>query len=144
MTKDSELINIATTPSAADVEIIDEDGGAIFNGTTPTSVTLKKADGYFDKKSYKMTISLDGYTAQTINMQTSPSGWYIVGNLVFGGLIGWLIVDPLTGAMWTISPTDINEELVQTTAMDDGGTGLQILLLAEASNEFKAVMKPLN
>jgi hypothetical protein len=28
-------------------------------------------------------------------------GWYI-GNILFGGLIGILIVDPLTGAMWKL------------------------------------------
>lgn len=31
------------------------------------------------------------------------NGWYI-GNLLFGGIIGLLIVDPATGAMWTLIP----------------------------------------
>jgi len=43
------------------------------------------------------------------------NGWYI-GNLLFGGLIGLLIVDPLTGAMWTLDPKDINLILEKKTA----------------------------
>jgi hypothetical protein len=43
-----------------------------------------------------------------VTVDTRLNGWYIGGNLVFGGLVGWLIVDPLTGAMWTIDNNDIN------------------------------------
>lgn len=39
---------------------------------------------------------------RAVTLTTGPSGWY-VGNVVFGGLIGLLIVDPATGAMWGIS-----------------------------------------
>lgn len=31
-------------------------------------------------------------------------GWY-VGNIIFGGLIGLLLVDPITGAMWKLPDT---------------------------------------
>jgi hypothetical protein len=34
-------------------------------------------------------------------------GWYF-GNLLFGGLIGILIVDPATGAMWKL-PENVNK-----------------------------------
>jgi len=34
--------------------------------------------------------------------------WYLAGNIVFGGIAGWLIVDPLTGAMWRLSPKEVN------------------------------------
>jgi hypothetical protein len=46
------------------------------------------------------------------------NGWY-VGNIVFGGLIGWLIVDPLTGAMWTLNTEHVNSFLAETVALDD-------------------------
>ena len=37
-------------------------------------------------------------------------GWYIGGNILVGGLIGWFIVDPLTGAMYTL-PKEVNADL---------------------------------
>lgn len=44
-------------------------------------------------------------------LKTSVNGWYIGGNFVFGGLIGWLIVDPLNDGMYTISPKETNPVL---------------------------------
>jgi hypothetical protein len=40
-------------------------------------------------------------------------GWYF-GNLLFGGLIGLLIVDPATGAMYKLEPNEINCNLVSS------------------------------
>ncbi len=42
-------------------------------------------------------------------------GWYW-GNIVFGGLIGWLIVDPATGAMYKLETEFVNETLAKSTA----------------------------
>ena len=41
------------------------------------------------------------------------NGWYI-GNVVFGGLIGLLIVDPETGAMWRLDENPIGVEYLDT------------------------------
>jgi hypothetical protein len=37
------------------------------------------------------------------------SGWYF-GNLLFGGIIGLAIVDPISGKMWTL-PDNANGNL---------------------------------
>ncbi|MDP2932712.1 MAG: hypothetical protein Q8N81_01105, partial [bacterium] len=34
-------------------------------------------------------------------------GWYGGGNIIIGGLIGWVIVDPLTGGMYKIEDTSV-------------------------------------
>jgi hypothetical protein len=31
--------------------------------------------------------------------------------LIFGGIIGWFIVDPATGAMWTLDTNDVDVTL---------------------------------
>jgi hypothetical protein len=33
--------------------------------------------------------------------------WY-VGNILFGGLLGFVFIDPATGAMWVIEPKNLN------------------------------------
>ena len=40
----------------------------------------------------------------SFNIKPTPNGWYLAGNFIFGGLLGWLIVDPATGAMWNLKP----------------------------------------
>ena len=60
-------------------------------------------------------------------------GWYI-GNIVFGGLIGWLVVDPASGAMWKLQDSvhgnlEAKEEEIAEAgpedqqASDDGPAG---------------------
>ncbi|XXQ51474.1 hypothetical protein ACA040_000098 [Xenophilus aerolatus] len=41
----------------------------------------------------------DGYADKEITITPTVSGWYI-GNILFGGLIGMIGVDPATGGMY--------------------------------------------
>ncbi|MGC8769587.1 MAG: hypothetical protein ACP5Q2_09835, partial [Calditerrivibrio sp.] len=91
--------------------IYDEKGDKVFEGESPTIVSLEKKRGFFQGKSYTVVISKPGYNEKTIKVNTTPNGWYILGNIVLGGIIGWLIVDPLTGAMWTFDTNDIKVNL---------------------------------
>ena len=103
---------ISSTPSDAMILITEEKGMEVFRGNTPTNVTLKKSDGtYFGKKSYTVTPSKNGYGTQTVPVKGGPSSWYIMGNAVFGGLLGWLLIDPLNGKMYNLSPESINTVL---------------------------------
>ncbi|HEX9261192.1 MAG TPA: hypothetical protein VF893_01535, partial [Candidatus Bathyarchaeia archaeon] len=54
----------------------------------------------------------DGYAAKTINIDSFLSGWY-AGNVILWpvAVIGGLIIDPLTGAMWSLSPKNIDAVL---------------------------------
>ncbi len=45
----------------------------------------------------------EGYVKQVVSIESRVDGWYIVGNLFFGGLLGYLIIDPATGTMWTLN-----------------------------------------
>jgi hypothetical protein len=101
----TQTLPISSTPSDAKVVIVDEAGTEVFSGSTPTSVTLNKSTGrYWGGKSFKVTISKAGFKTQVIPVTSSPNGWYIAGNFVFGGLIGWFAVDPMNGNMYTLSP----------------------------------------
>ena len=108
----TQVMPISSTPSDAAISITDEKGTEIFKGMTPTTVTLQKNTGsYFGKKSYSVKISKDGYESAVIPVTASANGWYIGGNIIFGGLIGWLIVDPFNGGMYTLSPEYVNATL---------------------------------
>lgn len=110
----TQLIDVSSTPSQAKVKISDEASVTVFEGQTPTNVTLQKGGGYFHGKDYKVEVTKEGHQPQVVDLKTYANGWYVVGNILFGGLIGWLIVDPATGAMWNIDPEGVNVTLSQS------------------------------
>lgn len=100
-----QTIQITTEPSDADYTIHDENGKLIAQGTAPIAVTLAKSSGrYFGKKSYDVNISMEGYQPREVPIRSHVNGWYFGGNFIFGGLIGWFLVDPFNGGMYTLSP----------------------------------------
>lgn len=108
-----------SNPSGASFKVKDESGVIVAQGKTPQGVTLAKSDGsYFGKKSYQITMEKDGYEPVTMPIKANANGWYIGGNLVFGGLIGWLAVDPFNGGMYTLKPKEANASLIPSTKQD--------------------------
>lgn len=130
----TQTVPIASTPSDAKIVIADETGVEVFAGQTPTSVTLNKSTGrYWGKKSFTVTISKAGFKTQTIPIQASANGWYIAGNLVFGGFIGWFAVDPLNGNMYTLSPDAVSSALSSEVAHNNRNTdgSITVVLLQD-------------
>lgn len=109
-------IPINSIPDGAAFTVVDENGTVTHRGTTPASVTLPRSGGYFNGRDYALTFEKDGYNSAQTDLRTRPSAWYLLGNLGFGGVIGWLIVDPATGAMWTFDKTQITETLAEKPA----------------------------
>lgn len=128
-----QMVTINSSPSHADVLVTDERSMEVHSGTTPTSVQLRKADGsYFGCKTYTVEVSKDGYESRTMMINSTPNGWYIGGNFIFGGLIGWLIVDPLTGAMYNLSPDTLNASLGESVATTgDSDTEINLVLVED-------------
>ncbi len=79
-----------------------------------------------------MTFKKDGYQTKTVQVTGTVNGWY-VANIIFGGLIGLLIVDPATGAMYTLNPSDVNAVLDanQTTAAQKNEQSLTVMLVKD-------------
>ena len=143
----TQLLPISSSPSDATVLITDEKGAQVFKGETPTSVTLQKSDGtYWGGKFFTVEISKAGYKTQSIPVESNSNGWYIGGNLIFGGLIGWFIVDPMNGAMYTLSPEQITSELNPEAAHNNNGAegSISIVLLEDVPNSLREKMVKVN
>jgi hypothetical protein len=141
-----QLIPISSSPSEASILITDEKGIQLFKGLTPTSVTLQKSDGsYWGKKSFTVNISKQGYETQVIPITAHANGWYI-GNILFGGLIGWFIVDPLNGAMYTLTPAQITSTLGEKVAHNNSPTdrSMSIVLIQDVPLSLRPQMKRIN
>lgn len=102
-------LHINSEPRKATVTITDRKGKEVYNGLTPAVATLKSGAGFFQKAIYTITINKEGFKERTVEVSATLNGWYF-GNIVFGGLVGFLIVDPATGAMYRL-----NEKLVDET-----------------------------
>jgi hypothetical protein len=140
----TQLIPIASTPSDAQIVVVDETGAEVFKGATPTTVTLQKSTGrYWGKKDYKVTISKDGFKPQVIPLTATANGWYMFGNLIFGGLIGYFAVDPFNGNMYTLAPENVAAALANDTAhinkAIDGSISIVLLQDVPASLKDKLI-----
>ncbi len=139
VSKSDYPVSFTSDPSGAKVIITDlKTGKVIYEGTTPCTVTLKAKHGYFSPAKYAVTFKLPGYSPQTITLEASLDGWYL-GNFIFGGLIGLLVVDPLTGAMWKL-PESINVKLekIEGISIKYGTNELKIVLYDSLPQELKA------
>jgi hypothetical protein len=110
VSKSSWPLVVATEPRGAGVEIKNKKGLVVYKGKTPAILKLKSGAGFFSKESYTVQLSLNGYETKMINLECKINGWYW-GNILIGGLIGFLIIDPATGAMYKLDNDSINETL---------------------------------
>ena len=141
----SRTVNVSSRPSGAKATIVRADSGvAVHSGTTPLTVSLDPKRGFFKGQSYLVRFELDGYRSEEVVLTPQLSGWYF-GNIVFGGLIGMLIVDPATGSMWNLTPDRLDRELTtqQASVLRDGD-GFLIALLSETTDVERAQMVKLN
>lgn len=123
-------VNISSEPPGAEIHVFDHVGQEVYSGKTPTTISLKAGAGYFKGETYTVRFTMDGYVPRDAQVERGVDGWYIGGNLVFGGLIGWLVVDPITGAMWTLK--DLHVGLDAEEAPEEAparGASLNILTL---------------
>lgn len=138
-----QVVTINSSPTDANLKIEDmRTGATMYAGKTPYTATLSRGAGYFKSAKYQIVVEKDGYSTKQFIIDGSPNGWYIGGNLIFGGLIGWLIVDPLTGAMWTLSPEYINAELGAKTTLIKTGDGLAIAFKDDVPEQLLNKLEP--
>ncbi len=122
MTGSKQDIIIKSSPSGAVVTI-----NNINSGITPITTRLSKKT-----KTQLVKIELDGYKPYEINITREFNAWYL-GNIIFGQIVG-LIIDAADGAMYKLTPTQINAVLSKGENYEEG-----IGYLKKDNNIFIAV-----
>lgn len=130
-------VTVNSSPSGIAFEISNRAGNVIHSGVTPTTVTLDSSAGYFKGEKYMVRFSKDGYDGKNEPLTSQVSGWYW-GNILLGGLIGLLVVDPLTGSMYKL-PQEVNVDLQRQS----GDDSLTILSIDELSVTQRDQLVPL-
>lgn len=140
-------ITIATQPPGATASIRKSGGGVmdvVAVEKTPCTVSLDPKESYFKGQSYTLRLELAGYKTTEVQLTPKMSGWYW-GNLLIGGLIGMLAVDPATGAMWNIEPDKIDQKLRSgQSAMIKNKTGFVVVLESELTPAERVAMVRVN
>ncbi len=141
-------VTVNSQPTAAKVSVykLDKQGAPtlLMTQTTPCVLSLKPGAGFFKGQTYRLTLELDGHKSTNVEITPKISGWYF-GNILFGGLIGILIVDPATGAMWNLSPEKLDQPLSPSEhALLQSGENVMIKLAADLTPAEAASMTRIN
>lgn len=135
VSKSSWPITINSSPSEAKISIKDKKGIEIYTGSTPATLKLKSGSGFFSKARYQVTFEKVGYEKKVVPVEFKLNGWYF-GNIIFGGPIGLLIIDPATGAMFKLETEFLNETLIKSVATADTKE-LKLLDINKIPTEWK-------
>ena len=141
VSKSTYPLSINSSPSNAKVSITDKKGKEIYLGNTPATVKLKAGAGFFSRAEYQVKFSSPGYDDKIVPITFKLDGWYF-GNILFGGLLGMLIIDPATGAMWKIETEFLNETLSKSTASID--PEMKIMNINEIPENWKTHLVRVN
>lgn len=95
----SQNVTLSSPDTDVTVKIYNRDGMQVASGVAPNTFNLKRGAGFFRSEEYKLVVSKPGYEDQTITTLSRLNGFYLA-NIIFGGVVGMLVIDPATGAMW--------------------------------------------
>ncbi|HOX38190.1 MAG TPA: caspase family protein [Candidatus Brocadiia bacterium] len=114
----NQQVTINSEPSGAKVTIYDaRTNSIIMTQQTPCTVQLKRGAGYFKRGMYKVVMEKPGYQPSEYQLGGSINGWYAAGNLLDPTLLGYLVVDPITGGMWSMDRDNLSGSLSQGGAV---------------------------
>jgi len=96
-------IDIDSEQEGAEVVINNIRGNKVFESKSlPETAHLKRGAGYFKASEYVVKISKEGGDTLTATIESKVNLIPYLGNIYSGGLIGMVLVDPATGAMWEL------------------------------------------
>ena len=120
-------VSISSNPSKAVVTIDN-----VEKGITPLTVELSRKDHHL------VQINLDGFLPYETKLTRKVDGW-IVGNVIFGGLIG-LAVDAMTGGMYMLTPDQIQAEMMnQSVSVKQSKDGMFLTVVMRADSSWEKV-----
>lgn len=89
---------------------------------------------------YRIKVTKPGFNDIYATLQHSIDGWYW-GNIIFGGLIGMLIVDPATGAMYKL-PTYYEIYMPKKKTSSDAASEMRIVLIDDVPESIRGDLIP--
>ena len=112
-----QAVFVNSVPAGATVTAKDQYGMTVASQQTPCTLRLRRGRSFFTGASYSLTVEKQGHEPVNVFV-SSRLGllWYGGGNCILGGICGWFLIDPITGAMWTLEPDAVNVTLPRSQA----------------------------
>lgn len=102
-------VSVTSASHGVRYDVTNSTGMRVASGETPNMVTLKPSAGYMRGERYTVVFTKPGSQSVTRTVEAGVAGWYWA-NILVGGLVGMLIVDPATGKMYTL-PDQVHGDL---------------------------------
>jgi hypothetical protein len=142
VSKSEYPVAITSNPIGADFVVKRKNGVPVASGVTPATIVLPASEGYFQPAKYTIEYKRKG-VMQSVPLTAKIDGWYF-GNLLFGGvIIGMLIVDPATGAMWRLNDTAV-ATFQQTADSTSGQRALRIVNIDKVPMKYRGQLLAIN
>jgi hypothetical protein len=126
---------VDSTPSQLSFRVVNATDTTVREGVTPATISLPAKQGYFRGQTYTLNVYQNGRLIGSTDMSPSVSPWYF-GNIVLGGLVGMLAVDPATGAMWRMPRTaHVTAGSPVLSSVEPATESLQIVALADVPGQ---------
>lgn len=143
----TQEVKFVSVPEGASVTVFTKTGEVAHTGRTPTVIALDRAGGFMESEIYTILIRKKGYEPQEITLESIPNGWY-AGNVVFGGLLGLLIVDPYTGAMFKLEPDEATKKIpgfkYDAPLPAQARNTLTVILKEQVPSSLQSQLQPIN
>ena len=95
----TEQIGFTSDPSGAKLQVASQ------STTTPAFIILSRRGKHVAR------FTKEGYEPAEAQIKEGMSMWFLLGNLGFGGIPGW-IIDSINGSVGDLSPDNIHVNLV--------------------------------
>jgi hypothetical protein len=106
----NQTVPITSRPPGAEVTVFNKYDDVVFKGETPCDIVLARGDSETGAGYYKVTVVKPGFEPVEVDLVGKVNRAYFA-NIMNGG-IGMITLDPYTGAKWTLTPMEINPNLV--------------------------------
>ena len=134
-----QKVALDSKPSGAEVLVYNSQGDVVFQKTTPCIASLDRREkDYLQSARYTVVVRKEGFAPVQFPLTGEINRAYFANFLSAG--IGFA-VDPLTGAMWTLTPRSMNAEMVGEHAGFFNQDGLLVSLQEEQTQDLKPVLK---
>ena len=137
-----QAINIDSKPQGAEVLIYDSRGEIIFQKTTPCVANLvRREHDYVEGAKYVVLVRKEGYAPFQFPLTGEVNRAYFANILSAG--IGF-VVDPMTGGMWTLVPSELDAKLLNEHASFFKPEGFTVCLKEEVPQDLVPHLKAAN
>ena len=110
-------VHIDSVPSDMEIVVTDRNGDIEYRGQTPAIVGLDARGGYFVRETFTVELYDAGKVVGRTQIKGGIDLWYFVNffSRPWTTLVGFFVIDPITGAMWSLDESVTVFRDVKTT-----------------------------